>query len=168
MGDNIKTRVYMRGEVKNAKAEELLAFIKAEREVEEIEKNEVPSTLKKRPLLPAINTEEESENTGLDSRLHGRLIPQTLASFIHNIPVKSKSKFVWRDHCDLAEDAINSHQIRNNRRRSSGSLSLTNNNSSIEIAPKNLPPLRARLSNERPCCPEPPMTPPFETNSHAK
>lgn len=166
MGDDIKPRAYMRGEVKNAKAEELLAFIKAEREVEEIEKNVVPSTLKKRPLLPAIKAEEESENTGLDSRLHGRLIPETLASFIHNIPVKNKSKFVWRDHWDLAEDANNSRQIRN-RRRSSESL-LLNNNSSTDIAPKNLPPLRTRLSNERPCCPEPPMTPPFENNSHAK
>lgn len=171
--DEMRARTFMRGEVKNAKAEELLALIKAEREVKDIEENEVPNTLRKRPLLPAIKAREESRNGYLR---RGDLVPETtLASFAHNIHIKTDSRFIWRDS-DLDEDMNSRLQIRKSTRSkeflaTSRELSLNDNHGmQIEIPPKNLPPLRTkRLGSdefERPTCPEPRLTPPFGVNSH--
>jgi hypothetical protein len=149
MDDTTKTRTFMRGDVKNARAEELLALLKAEREMND--STEIPNTLKKRPLLPAIRQTSRDESCFETA----------------NFPVtKLNSRFLWKD-LDWEETLGN--EIENSERRHSDSFikqNWENPYGPYENTAKNLPPLKARRRYSqnvvRPGCPEPPMTPCFD------
>lgn len=153
-----KSRAFMRGEVKNARAEELLALLKAEREINDIESTEIPDTLKKRPLLPAIRRTSTDENS-LDS----------LYCEAGNFPVaKINSRFLWKD-LDWEEKQGNNYV--NERRNSESFIKQKEYYANpFENTARNLPPLKARRRCSqnvvRPSCPEPPMTPCFDESSN--
>ena len=151
MDDGTKVRTFMRGETKNAKAEELLAILKAERELSEIESTEIPNTLKKQPLLPAIRQASMNENS---------LCYETAA-----FPVTAmNSRFLWKD---LDWNEKDNDNLENKKRRNSESLITQTEQWSnpYENKSRNLPPLKTgrRYSQGvvRPGCPEPPVTPCF-------
>ena len=141
----------MRGEIKNARAEELLALLKAEREISDIDSTEIPNTLKKRPLLPAIRQTLRDESS--------------LCCETTNFPVsKTKSRFLWKD-VDWEETCGNE------RSYSEAIIKQTEYwGNPYENTAKNLPPLKTRKRYSqnvvRPGCPEPPMTPCFDESSH--
>ena len=150
MDETTKTRTFMRGEVKNARAEELLALLKAEREISE--STEIPNTLIKPPVLPAIRqTSRNEESPCCESPV-----------------MKIKSRFLWKDWEDTYEN-----RIENSERRNSESLGIKQKEywgTPYENTAKNLPPLKARRKYSqnvvRPGCPEPPMTPCFDESSN--
>ena len=147
----------MRGEVKNARAEELLALLKAEREINDIESTEIPNTLKKRPLLPAIRRTSTDENS-LDS----------LYCETGNFPVtKINPRFLWKDFNWEEKQGNNVNERRNSEPFIKQKEYCAN---PFENTARNLPPLKAtrRCSHSvvRPSCPEPPMTPTFDENSN--
>ena len=152
-----KSRTFMRGEVKNARAEELLALLKAEREtIDDIEATEIPSTLKKRPLLPAIRRTSTDENS--------------LYCETGNFPVtKIKSRFLWKDldweekkgnRIENVNEPMNREYFRKQKEHWANPY---------ENTARHLPPLKPKRKCSqnvvRPSCPEPPMTPCFDENS---
>lgn len=153
--DTMKNRTFMRGKVKNARAEELLALLKAEREISDIEKTEIPNALMKRPLLPAIRQTSSDEIS--------------MCSEAANFPVtKLKSRFLWKD-VDWEEKDEGKTWNSEKRRRGSESFIQQKEYWGYENTTKNLPPLKTRRRCSqgvvRPSCPEPPMTPSFDESS---
>ena len=144
MDETTKTRTFMRGEVKNARAEELLALLKAEREISE--STEIPNTLIKPPVLPAIRQTSGNEQSPCCE------FPVT----------KIRSRFLWKDW-----EETDGNRIEN---RNSESLKQKGYwGTPYENTAKNLPPLKARRYSQnivRPGCPEPPMTPCFDESSN--
>ena len=155
-------RAYMRGETKNARAEELLAVIKAEREVEEIEKRQVPNRIKKCPVLPAIRAVQE---TGYERP--GYFNTRDMVS--QNIALHNKSRFIWRN-MDETKDESRKRMTNDSVTRTARDYIM--NETYEEVPHKNLPPLKTTKHYsmeelERPSCPEPPPSPPHKISSHS-
>jgi hypothetical protein len=151
MDESSGRRRFMRGEVKtDARAEELLALLKAEREVSE--STEIPNMLIKPPLLPAIRQTSRHEE-----------------SLCCEFPVtRMESRFLWKDW-----EETDGFKIENSTRRNSESFVMKQREywgNPFENTAKNLPPLKARRRHSqhvvRPGCPVPPMTPCFDDSSN--
>lgn len=135
-----KAKRFMRGESKNARAEELLALLKAEREINRIETTDVPNTLKKHPLLPAIRATSRNVDSSHSD----------ISSF-HKI----KSRFLREG---LSWEGP--HGNDKNEYKNVGSFMKQKEYQChpYENTSKNLPPLKTRRHSQaivRPRCPEP-------------
>lgn len=120
-GETGKTKIFMRGEVKNARAEELLALLKEERERKNIEDSDVPYTLKKQPLLPAIQ-----------NKIYDK---------VDDFPIEdTTSQLLWKDLNWENTHRLNDLELSNGKQNFAKNYSIN----STDQQGKDLPPLKIR------------------------